>query len=281
MHEAAQRHGRVFQVGSPNRSRRTFHRAATAVRAGRIGKLQRIQIQICAGHSDTEEIRSGDTTRQPIPDGFDYDMWLGQAPEAPYNSTRCHFNFRYNLDYSAGNIVDFGAHILDIAQWGNNSEDTGPLRVEGWGKLPQHGTYNVPTEWDLTYQYANGVLLNVRSGGYGIRFEGPDGWVAADNVNLTASHPSIIREPEPGEPHLQTCFDGEQRDFLNCVASRGIPYAPPDIEHRSMILAHIGVICMRLGRPLRWDPAAERFPDDDEATRMLGRAMRGPWRLDA
>jgi len=279
INDVMSRYGRVCQIGTPNRSRRWFLQTCEVVRSGRIGKLHTIRVQIYRGYTDRELDLSPDASPQAPPAWFDYDMWLGQAPEAPYTPARCHFYFRYNLDYSGGNLLDFGAHILDVAQWGNDTEHTGPVSVEGRGRFATHELYNVPIDWDITFRYANGVNLICKSGGYQIRFEGDAGWVQTADFQIEASSPDLLRPLMPEETHLRTCPLGEQRDFLNCVKSRSEPYAPPKIEHRSITLAHLGMISMRLSRKLNWDPEAERFVSDDDANRMLSRSMRSPWHL--
>ena len=216
----------------------------------------------------------------PIPKGFDYDMWLGQAPEAPYTPDRCHIKFRYNFDYSGGNLIDLGAHFFDIVQWGNDSELTGPVSIEGNGVFPADPLYNVATDWELRYEYANGGTLIYRSGKNWLRFEGDEGWVEGDGTMVRASSPAIEQTIiGPEEIHLRTCAAGEQRDFLNCVRNGETPFAPADIEHRTASLGHLGNIALQLGRKLRWNPELEVFIDDESANRMLSRPMRAPWRL--
>lgn len=276
----AARYGKVYQVGTPFRARKSFARTCELVRNGYIGRLQTIVVKIFRGHGYDENDRHGDATPRPVPPGFYYDMWLGPAPHAPYTPDRCHFTFRYIRDYSGGNLSDYGAHFFDIAQWGNNSELSGPVSVEGQGVFPKDPLFNVATDWNLEYTYGNGVKLMCQSGGSLIRFEGTEGWIEADGGYFKASSATLERAVvNPEEIHLRTCLDGEQRDFLNCVANGREPYAPPDIEHRTATLAHIGNIALLTGRKLQWDPQAEVFVGDEDANRMLGRSMRAPWHL--
>jgi predicted dehydrogenase len=273
------RYGRVFQTASENRSKRNFLRACELVRNGRIGKLHTIRTELPKGHSRRPDYGTIQQP-QPVPAGFDYDMWLGPAPEKPYTPGRCHWNFRWILDYSGGNLTDWGAHINDVAQWGNDTEYTGPVSVDGRGVFPSEGLYDAATEWDITFEYANGVTLICRSGSPSIRFEGTDGWVFCKWDTIEASSPAIINSViGPEEVHLRTCPGREQRDFLDCVKTRQPTYAPAEVGHRSITLSHIGNISMMLGRKLRWNPDTERFSNDDQANRMLSRAMRSPWRL--
>jgi len=217
-----------------------------------------------------------------VPDGFDYDMWLGPAPWAPYTKDRCLYDFRWILDYSSGELTDWGAHLLDGAQWGNNTEHTGPVEVEGKGVFWKEGLYNTAKEFHIEYTYANGVKLLVDSGTPSLRFEGSDGWIGNRGwrAPLQAQPASILDSViGPNEIHLFTCPQGEQRNFLDGVKSRQECYFPPEIGQRCFTIAHIGNIAMILGKKLKWNPEEERFTDDDEANRMLGRAMRSPWHL--
>ena len=272
------RYGRIFQTGSENRSKWNFHRGCELVRNGRIGKLHTIRTTLNRGKS------SPLGKPQPVPAGFDYDMWLGQAPEAPYTPQRCRFTWRYIFDYAGGQLTDLGAHILDVAQWGNGTERSGPVSVEGHGVFPKEGLFNTAIDWDITWEYASGVKLTCKAGrpqAWGdVRFEGSDGWIFCSWNGIDANPKSILKSAiSADEIHLRTEPKGEQRDFLNCVKTRRDTYAPAEVGHRSITLSHIANISMLLGRKLRWDPERERFPDDDGANRMLSRAMRAPWSL--
>jgi len=273
------RYGRVFQTASENRSKWNFLRGAELVRNGRIGKLHTIRTQLPV---DAHQLKNLGRvfSPEPIPKGFDYDMWLGQAPQAPYTAARCHYHFRWISDYSGGSLTDWGAHINDIAQWANDTEHTGPTSVEGHGIFPQDGLYNTAIEWTICYEYENGVKLICTNGTPQIRFEGADGWIQCGWDTIESHPPSVLKFAiGPEEVHLRTCPEREQRDFLNCVRSREETYAPAEVGHRTITIGHIGNIAMLLGRRLRWDPATERFLNDDAANQMLSRPMRAPWHL--
>ena len=275
--ETMQRYGRVFQWSTEDRSVDVYHRMCELVRNGRIGKVHTIRVELPSG-PDT----AGDPTPMPVPDGFDYDMWVGPAPWAPYTKGRCHWNFRWIQDYSGGMLTDWGAHLLDGAQWGNDSEHTGPVEVEGKGKFWKDGLYNTATEFNIEYKYADGVKLIVTSGTPSLRFEGSEGWIGNRGwrAPLQAEPKSILDSViGPNEIHLYTCQGGEQRNFLDCVKSRKDCYFPPEIGQRCFTVAHIGNISMLLGRKLRWDPDNEKFVNDEQANRMLSRTMRSPWRI--
>lgn len=275
--DVMKRYGRVFQWSTEDRAVQQYHRMCELVRNGRIGKIHTIRVELPAG-PDTP----GNPTPMPIPKGFDYDMWLGPAPWAPYTKDRIHWNFRWIHDYSGGMLTDWGAHLLDGAQWGNDSEHTGPVEVEGKGEFWNEGLYNTAKEFNIEYKYADGVRLIVTSGTPSLRFEGSEGWIGNRGwrAPLQAEPKSILDSViGPNEIHLYTCEAGEQRNFLDCVKSRKACYFPPEIGQRCFTIAHIGNISMLLGRKLRWDPANERFVDDEQANRMLSRAMRSPWRI--
>ena len=275
--EAVRRFGKVYQTSTEDRSLQVYHRMAELVRNGRVGKVQRIYVKLPAGPGGP-----GDPTPQPVPPGFDWDLWLGPAPWAPYCSARTHWNFRWITDYSGGMLTDWGAHCIDTAQWVNDTERTGPIEVEGVGKRYPTGLYDTFHEYHLRYKYANGVEMAIDSGGVAIRCEGTEGWIASNGWigKLEASSKTILDSViGPGEIHLYTCAAGEHRNFLDCVKSRKDPYFPAEIGHRCSSVMHVGNIAMWLGRKLRWDPDREQFPGDDAANRFLSRAMREPWTL--
>jgi len=290
--DVIRRYGRILQTGTGNRASQQLFHPVELVRNGRIGRLQTMYTWLPPGHnymrirSDGRASPGGQSPKvhpiQPVPKQFNYDMWLGPAPEAPYTPGRCHWNYRWILDYSGGQLTDWGAHLNDMAQLANASEFSGPVSVEGQGIFPEDGLYNTAVKYDITYEYANGVKLICRDGDPGFRFEGSEGWVAF-GVNIgtiQASAPRILKSRiGPDGIHLRTCEEGEQRDFLNCVKTREDPYAPVEIGHRTASLCHIGNIAMKLGRKLHWDPDTEQFHNDDEANRMLSRPMREPWCL--
>jgi predicted dehydrogenase len=275
--DVMKRYGRVFQWSTEDRAVYEYHRMCELVRNGRIGKVHTIRVELPSG-PDTP----GNPEPMPAPKGFDYDMWLGPAPWAPYTKDRIHWNFRWIQDYSGGMLTDWGAHLLDGAQWGNDSEHTGPVEVDGKGEFWRDGLYNTAKEFHIEYKYADGVRLIITSGTPSLRFEGSEGWIGNRGwrAPLQAEPKSILNSViGPNEIHLYTCKAGEQRNFLDCVKSRKDCYFPPEIGQRCFTIAHIGNISMLLGRKLQWNPETERFVNDEQANRMLSRAMRSPWRI--
>ncbi len=283
LREAVHRYGRVFQFGTQQRSMPNFRQACELVRNGRIGKLHTIRVSAPSGVAE----RTGEATFPvaPVPDGFDYGMWLGPAPRTPYTPKRVISPHWFHIsDYSLGYIAGWGIHHVDIAQWGNGSELSGPLEVAGSGVFPaQDGLCDNPLIWDVTMTYANGVTLDYTSDGdrnqHGIRFEGSEGWVYVNRSAFDAQPKSLLDEKiGPDEIRLPVSTN-HQRNWIDCIKTRGRTIANIDVAVRSDTLCHLSDIAIRLGRKLRWDPEKEEFVNDPEANRRLKRAMRSPWHL--
>ena len=275
--DTVKRYGRVFQWSTEDRAVYEYHRMCELVRNGRIGKLHTVRVELPSGPDNP-----GNNKPTPVPDGFDYDMWLGPAPWRPYcGPDHLPYQWRWIFDYSGGQLSDWGAHLLDGAQWGSNTEDTGPVEIEGKGVFCTGGLYDTAKQYEITYKYADGLDMIVKSGNPSLRFEGSDGWIG--NVGWRAplqAEPKSILDSKigPEEIHLYTA-PSEQRNFLDCVRSREECYFPPEKGQRCFTIAHIGNISMLLGRKLRWNPDKEEFVNDEQANRMLSRAMRSPWHL--
>lgn len=284
--------GRIFQTASENRSIDTYIRLCELIRNGRVGRLKHIRVTLPGGN-ETRGDNFQDRVVQPVPQGFNYEMWQGQAPVQPYIPARVHGSFRWCFRYSGGRITDWGAHLIDLAQWGNDTERTGPVAVSGTGKFPpKDDIFDTAYAFDVDYTYANGVTMKVVDGNPGIRFEGTEGWIGFDGwrAPLQASEPKILDSKiGPDEVHLyrpseiigrQEGKGGEHRNFIDCVKSRTPCYAPAETGHRTVSIAHIGNIAMLLGRTLKWDPEKERFDNDPEADAMLTRDQREPWSME-
>jgi len=272
--DAVRRYGRVSQTGTQQRSEYGFRFACELVQNGRIGQLQTIRVGLPAGPQCPPQ------KTMPVPKGFDYEMWLGPSPWAPYTRRRCHGSFRYIFDYSGGQITDWGAHFIDIAQWGNGTQLSGPVEVEGRGEFPRDGLFNTARKYRFVCTYANGVKLIVSDEErFGIHSEGSEGWVFVNRTTLEADPPTLIRSRiGANEIHL---YESRSHwgNWLECIRTRGQTIAHFEIGHRTITIAHLGNLSMLLGRKLRWNPDEERFVNDDVANRMLTRAMREPWRL--
>jgi predicted dehydrogenase len=273
--DEVKRYGRVFQTGSQQRSGSEFRKACELVVNGRIGKLHTMTVQIPGNNRKCEPT----WTPEPVPAGFDYDMWLGPAPWEPYHKQRCHYEFRFLLDYSGGQMTNWGAHYLDIAQWGNQADNTGPVEIKGKGEFLATGLFTTATKADIEYTYANGVKLVLTTGGGSTRFEGSEGWVFVTRGKLDAEPKSLVTSTiAPDGIHLYSSNDHKQ-DFLDCIKTRKDPICSAEVGHRSSTVCHLGNIAMLLDRPLKWDPQKEQFIGDDEANRMRQRPARAPWCL--
>jgi hypothetical protein len=208
-------------------------------------------------------------------------MWLGPAPDAPYAKLRCHGSFRWIYDYSGGQLTDIGAHFNDLAQWGHNSELSGPIEYEGWAVFPREGLFNTAVHYGVTATYADGVRLVFHDyDPRAIKFEGDAGWISVDDFGTLKAEPRTILEQARVAQEDYAHWNPHHRNFLDCMRTRQQPIAPPEIAHRSTTICHIGNLALRLGRRLKWDPKSEEFIGDREANTMLAREMRDPWRLE-
>ncbi|MEM7373975.1 MAG: Gfo/Idh/MocA family oxidoreductase [Bacteroidota bacterium] len=279
MSDAVHKYEVVFQTGSQQRSNRYFRRVCELVRNGRIGKLHTIRCGLPGGTPDFG--KTGHLTDPiAVPKGFDYEMWLGPAPSAPYSPARTHVNFRWVLDYSGGQVTDWGGHHPDIAHWGMNTEKTGPVKIQNAkAQWADHPVWNTATEFYFECLYANGLKLIISSREEigGVKFEGSEGYAWATRGNFGASSAEIYYS-QLGETdtHLYKS-DNHYRNFIDCVYSREEPIAPVETAHRSITVGHLGNIAMKLGEDLEWDPDKEQFVNNQAANQMLARPMRDPW----
>jgi predicted dehydrogenase len=277
MSDACRRYGRVFQHGTQQRSDRNFRHACALVRNGRVGELRRVVVAVPGGR------RSDYPKAQPVPEWFDYDLWLGPSPWAPFSIQRVTNGYWYHTsDYSAGFVSGWGVHHIDIAQWGLGAEHSGPVEIEGSGDYPAEGLCDAAVSWHVTLRYASGVPVTFTDNGknpQGVRFEGRDGWVYVRRGFIDAEPKALLTEKfGPNDEHLYRSSH-HARNFLDCIKTRRRTAAPVEIGHRSNTICLISEIAMRLERRLRWDPTAEAFVGDDDANRMLSRAMRAPWQV--
>jgi predicted dehydrogenase len=277
----------VFQTGTQQRSSQRFHKACELVRNGRIGKLKQVDVFVPGG------LRAGPFKTLPVPAGFNFDFWLGQAPQADYMEERCFANFRWWWDYAGGPVTDWGAHHNDIARWGIGQD--GPLAIEAkviTGPIP--GGYTTPSEYEATLTWDNGITQIVKTtldddpyGGIvhqngqrnGVKFEGTDGWIWVNRADLSASNDDILNTPLPDNAiHLEVSGD-HMGNFFDCVRSRKDPIAKVEDGHRSAVIGHLIIVALRSGQKLQWDPVNEKFIGDSagEASTYFAREMRKPY----
>lgn len=278
MTDAVNRYGRIWQTGSWQRSVWNFHRACELVRNGRIGKVHRVEVGLpTGGGTDNRPV-------QPVPEGVDWDFWLGPAPWVPYRGVM-HWDWRWMMDYSGGQLTDWAGHHIDIAHWGLGLDHTGPVEIEGKGEYPKDGIYDAPTAYKFTCKYADGLTMVVANDrqqpkGMGTAWYGEKGWIYVRRGNKLEAEPKTILDEKigPNETKLYESRD-HQQNFLDCVKSRKKTITPIEIAHRSISVGLLGEIAMLIGRKLRWNPEKEHFINDEEANRMLSRPMRSPWHL--
>ena len=275
MVEAVRANGIAFQTGSQQRSNAQFPLACEIVRNGRIGQLTSIEVGVWPGPFELPVPTS------PAPITLDWEMWLGQAPEVPYHPWRAARTFRYFRDYAGGALADFGAHELDIAQWGAGYDHLGPAKVRGTAVFPAGNGFEMPTTWDVTYTYANGVTVHLTTTDdlWFATFMGSDGWVKVTGAGIEASRPDIL-EFNLGAGAIKLAGDGGHYDnWFSAIANGTLPIADVEIGHRTASMCHLANIAITLGRELTWDPEAEQFVGDAEANTFVSRVQRVPWML--
>jgi predicted dehydrogenase len=282
---------RILQTGSQQRSDKNFRLACELVRNGRLGNLTQVSVWLPSGR------REGPFEKQPVPAGLNWDMWQGQSPETEFVPERCHQSFRYWWEYSGGTMTDWGAHHLDIAQWGTGHDRSGPVSIEARPLVTMiPGGFTAFSEYEVNYSYANSVKLickstpaNNWSGGvidkdgqqHGIKFVGDGGWIFVSRGKIEASEPELLTTPLPASATRVYSSDNHMGNFFECVGTRQSPICDAEIGHRSVSMCHLGVIALRLGRKLAWDPAKEKFAGDNDANAWLSREMRKPWTYEA
>jgi len=300
MSDAVHRTGRILQIGTQQRSSEQFRVACELVRNGRIGQLKTVLVGLPVDPSGNEE------PEMPVPKNLNYEMWLGSTPWVYYTEKRVHPQNDYSRpgwlrceQFGAGMITGWGVHHMDIVHWGMDTEYSGPVEIEGTAEFPKSGLWDVHGPYKIQAKYANGATVFI-SDSYpnGIRFEGTDGWIfvtrgpysvtASDPTSgntserrpLTASDPKILTQIGPKEIHLYESTD-HHGDWLQGIKSRKQPICPVEVGHRSCSVCLVGHIAMKLKRKIYWDPAGERFKNDDEANSMLFRAQRWPYGIES
>ncbi len=284
----------VVQVGTQQRSdhNRVFLLAVAMVRSGRIGKIRKVTAAIGGAPS------GGPFPATNPPAELNWDFWLGQAPMTPYREHRCHGDFRWWYEYSGGKLTDWGAHHVDIGQWGIGMEDSGPtsievakceMPVEFRGGYPTvDDRYNTPTAFIVRAKYSNGVTLEIRDDTEnGVKFEGSAGhiFVTRDRIDLDGGAvnalykdpvpESLLRELRKGKP-----VDGHMPNFFECMRDRSVPVSDVWSHHRALTTCHLANIALRLDRKtLTWDPTREEITGDAEANALLTRPQRAGYEI--
>jgi len=298
LRKTVDRYCAVFQYGTQQRSSRNFRLACELARNGLIGRIERVEAWCpgLAAPGGYESTSRGGGSREPVPvpDDLDYDMWIGPAPMTPYTKDRCTEWGAYHVyDNSLGFIAGWGAHPLDIAQWGLATDGTAPVEYEGTGRIPSEGLFDTVSDWDIRCRYAGGVtmrFMNTKTAmpaveayrafaDHGTTFFGAGGWVSVDRGGIHASDPALL-EAAVG-PDMIRLYEsgGHAANFVDCVKSRGPTVSPVGAAVQSDLISHLSDICVRTGRKIVWDPETETIVGDEASARLLDRALRSPWRL--
>jgi predicted dehydrogenase len=271
---AARRYNRIVQTGSQQRSDARFHQACELVRNGKIGKVHTVRVGI-----------PGVNFKGPaVPDAkppaeLDYDFWLGPAPLRPYNVNRVHYNFRFFWDYSGGQMTNFGAHDLDVAQWGLGMDDSGPITAEGKARYHDKKWFEVPAWCEVLWHYASGVKMICTQGRKGgTQFEGDKGTIHVERGKITATPRSLLELKLSDDDIRLYASRSHHGNWLECIRSRKLPICDVEVGHRSATVCHLGNIAIRSGKKVVWDPKKETT-EDGELAKWVTKAYRAPWKL--
>ena len=282
--KAVRRYKRVLQTGSQQRSEAKFLKACEYVRSGRLGKIKTVKVGL-PGPNWVKKGNKPSVADSTPPPELDYDFWLGPAPLRPYNVNRVHYFFRFFWDYSGGQMTNWGAHHLDIAQWGLGMDDSGPVEITGSGVYNPEKLYETPDKCDVTYKYANGVVLECSSGTGkykgGTLFEGEQGRIFVSRGTVESTPEAILEEPLDDKAVRLYVSTDHHQNWLDCIKSRKDPICSVDIGHRSATVCHLGNIAVRTGKKIIWDPQKQEIVGDADLARWVGRPYRAPWKLPA
>ena len=287
--ETSKRFGRVYQAGTQQRSEYggKFRLACELVRNGRLGQLK----EIYSYRQPGAFYPTGWTTdkAEPVPAGFDWDLWLGPLPWRPYGGDAGHA-----ISGCFVGDVNWSPHHFDIIQWTLNPDpvacvevtfEAGPTPPGGPAQYPG-GAAGRPEDGTVHYHYSNGVVIH--STGYpgenvggegGACFVGTEGRLAVDRSSIVSYPASILKEPLRPEDTRVEHVTSHSGNFLECVRTRRQTICHPETAVRTMNSILIGGLAMALGRAVKWDPAKSEFTGDDQANRLLSYTPRAPWRL--
>ena len=293
--QIGRKHERIFQYGTQNRSMAQLRLGLQLALNGHIGEIKEVHVWCPPGASggSASPILS-------VPEGYDYDMWLGPAPKTPFCKDRSVNQGPRNgifhiYDYAIGFIAGWGAHPMDQTQWWADTLGLGiPVRYEGAGKIPTEGLFNTLTHWDMKCTYANGLVMRFmdrdtareknatikQTGfGHGTLLVGDKGWVAVTRGGWKVHPEPLYKEAkDPGKVLLQVS-GSHTDDFVDAVLGRTQPVSNLESAVRSDIICHLCDITVRTGRPITWDPKKETIVGDPEAAKRISRPMRKPWTL--
>lgn len=273
-------------VGTQQRIETRFRAACELVRAGRLGKVQRVEITLPLKQPEPLAAQA-----EALPAGLDWDRWLGPAPSVPFSTARFKA-WRSWWDYGGGEIANMGAHHIDIAQWALGLDNTGPTNIKGTAEpLAKPGDLRVPAQFTVEMAYENGVQVILRSdaqlgtGGGGILFEGEAGKLFVDRARFEGTAVDELKsKPLPSNARLHLSVTNTPRDtrqqlchFLDCIRREINPVSDLNSAHRTATACHLANLALRLNRPLHWEPKTETFVNDAQASTYLNRTYRPGW----
>ena len=289
---------RVFQYGTQQRSMVQLRLGLELVLNGHIGEVRQAYVWAPRGESGGSA-----TPVLPVPADFDYDLWLGPAPQVPFCKDRCLVQGARNgifhiYDYAIGFIAGWGAHPMDQLQWWADNAGMGiPVTYKGTGTIPTEGLFNTATHWDVTCTYANGLKMRfldnetagkskdiphieeLKKFGNCTTFIGTEGWVAVSRGGWKVFPEALYQKAKTAGEKKLLVSQHHQRSFVNAVLSRKQPVANLASAVQSDIICHLSDISIRTGRAIQWDAKKETIVGDAEAARMMRRPMRDPWTL--
>lgn len=270
-----QRYGRVFQYGTQQRSMAHIRFGCELVRNGRIGKILEVEVT-----APSYGFNGGSLEPIPVPEGLDYDLWLGPAPWRPYTKDRCTcWGSYWCSDNAHGFIGGWGAHPLTDMVWAlGDGPDAAPIEYEGTGKFGS-GLFDAPYDWDIRGKFASGASFHFTPGGDRATIVGESGKVHLTRGGLRTEPESLMQEKIGAEElHLYESRD-HMGNFIECVRSRRPAIAPAEVAALSDNITQLSMIALLTGRKIRWEPVREIILDDPGAAQLLTRAMRSPWHL--
>ena len=282
---AVQKHHRIWQTGSWQRSVENFHKAAEIVRNGLIGKITHVEVGLPGGNSDFNP--NAKKTVSAVPENLDYETWIGPSKMTPYIEAQVHMSWRWNYNTGGGQLLDWIGHHCDIAHWGLDFDNSGPSEIEGHGDFPpEDAMWNTATKYRINLKYPKDISMTI-AGGHddirgGTKWIGTDGWVWVDRGGFESSNPAWkeMKELPDDQCKIRLYKSAEHhRNFLDCVKSRKPTITPVETAHHSAIPGHLGLIAMKVGRKIKWDAKKEKILHDDEASKLLSRPYRAPWKL--
>lgn len=279
--DAVRKHGRVFQTGTWQRSLENFQRACTLVRNGYIGRVHTVEVSVEGPRYQPKY--KGPYGMQPVPEGFDWEMWRGPASPEPYNRGRVEWPDWYLIfDYCVGFITNWGVHHLDIAHWGCPRIGQEPFDLSCEEVIRTEGFTDNSLSWRAEFRYADDfkmIFTDEEKMKLGCKFIGEEGWVHVDRSGIWAEPDSLLTLPFKDSDERLTDSTHHGKNFLDCIASRKDPVSHVDAAHTASILGMLADIAGRTGETLRWDPALEQFINHDGANAQLKRAMHNGWSL--